>query len=162
METIILVFVVIASYIYMMIEKSLSKTLIQIKELYQTAYNKGVYSKSAKMKFRKWHQDWHNKIAWLKIMFAISMGATGYFGMGGKRIFNSIDGFVELMKCVLFWEILLLIILSLTINWVGDICLNLIMGWKWNERGNKSGMDILPMWMRILLLIIVIITLVIL
>ena len=44
---------------------------------------------------------------------------------------------------------------------LGDMFLNWRMGWKTFERGDKSGMDIVPFWARFALLVATIITILI-
>lgn len=39
---------------------------------------------------------------------------------------------------------------------VGDIWLNKLMNWKLFERGNKSGFDIVPFWLRLVLMALLI------
>jgi len=89
---------------------------------------------------KRYHNAWHKWKLFLMVFIAGIIGIVVYldtFDTGGAILAGFLSG-------LFFWT-------------GGDIILNKFMNWKLFERGNKSGMDIIPFWVRFVLLTIVIV-----
>ena len=91
----------------------------------------------------RYHSLWHRYKGALYVAFSVTLALCTYF-VTNKPLESSL-----MVPGVLFylWSF-------------GDVFLNWRMNWKLFERGDQSGMDVVPFWVRFCLLWLLIITLI--